>query len=223
MMICLLVANLGGIDPDPRLKYVLQILPDTWTFDSYYFDETNFPSRNGAMSPRLQAKIPKMLGWQMLPDYDYYIWLDSSFRIGNPHCIQWFVDNCSGHDIAVFPHPKRNSIRSELAYMQMRMQKGDRYLMERYGSEPMEAQVQHYLSDPEFQDNSLFAAGAFIYSKSLVAHSDNALKEWFFQNVTASVQDQLSLPWVLQKFRARVKVLPSDIFQNEYIEHLGTH
>ena len=87
----------------------------------------------------------------------------------------------------------------------------------------METQVQHYLSDPDFQDNSLYAAGAFIYSTSLVAHSDNALKEWFFQNVTASVQDQLSLPWVLQKFRARVKVLPLGIFQNEYIEHLGTH
>lgn len=223
MMVCLLVANLGGIDPDPRSNYVEQHLPANWTFDFFYFNEANFPLRSSAMTPRLQAKIPKMLGWDIVPQYDYYIWLDSSFRIRNPDCVRWFVEQCAGYDIAVFNHNKRNSIRSEMMYMQNKMRQGDQYLVERYGSEPFETQVERYLLDPDFNDSSLYAAGAFVYSKELVSRADNALKEWFHQTVTGSIQDQLSFPWVLSKYRARVKVLPLPIFDNPFIEYTFSH
>jgi hypothetical protein len=223
MMVCLLVANLGGIDTDPRAGYVAQELPPGWVFDFFYFDEANFPLRASAMAPRLQAKIPKMLGWDMVPTYDYYIWLDSAFRIRSPDCVRWFVEQCAGFDIALFSHNKRNSIGSEMAFMQRKMRKGDRYLIDRYGSEPFEAQVERYLRDPDFEDSALYAAGAFIYSKDLVSRPDNALKEWFHQTVVGSVQDQLSLPWVLSKFKARVKVLPLPMFDNPYIEYMFSH
>lgn len=223
MMVCLLVANLGRIDPDPRASYVQQELPDGWTFDTFYFDETSMPLRRAAMAPRLQAKIPKMLGWDIVPQYDFYIWLDSSFRLSSPQCIRWFVEQCDGADIALFAHPKRTSIRGELAYMLRKMREGDSYLIERYAGEPLEAQVQRYILDPDFEDATLYAAGAFVYARSLVSQPENAMKEWFYQTVTGSVQDQLSLPWVLSRFRARIRTLPVPLFDNPYIEYLHSH
>jgi hypothetical protein len=223
LMVCLLVANLDAIDPDPRPRYVEQELPGNWIFDQYYFDEQNFPQRPGAITPRMQAKIPKMLGWDMVPPYDYYIWLDSSFRISDPGCVQWFIGNCLNHDMVLFRHPKRQSIASELCYMQRKMRQGDPYILMRYGEEPCEAQVQRYLADPDFRDGALYAGGAFCYAANLVARPDNAMKEWFHQTVTGSIQDQLSLPWVLNKYGVKLNVLSEGIFQNRFIEFMGTH
>lgn len=107
--------------------------------------------------------------------------------------------------------------------MLRRMREGDRYLIERYEGEPLEAQVQRYILDPDFEDSALYAAGAFVYARSFVSQPENAMKEWFHQTVTGSVQDQLSLPWVLSRYRARIKTIPEPLFDNHFIEYLYSH
>jgi hypothetical protein len=83
----------------------------------------------------------------------------------------------------------------------------------------MTNQVAAYLSDPTFEDSRLFEAGAFIYSSRIVQDTrSNVMKEWFHQNCRWSVQDQLSLPYVLHQFD--VDVVPFDapsIYECDYL------
>ena len=178
------------------------------------------PLRTGAMHARLQAKIPKMLAWDTDPGFDYYVWLDSTISIVRPDAIQWIVDYCDGVDVTFFKHSKRSSIRSELAFMEQQLKRGDHYLIDRYHNEPLAEQVAHYLQDPDFDDSVLFECGVFVYSSRLVKDKKlNLLKEWFDQNCRWSVQDQLSLPYALSKVECSHRVFDTTIFDNPYFEY----
>ena len=72
MKIAVITANLGNFDPN--VDYAEQSL----AYDFYKFTDENFPPRFNSMTPRLQARIVKMFGWQMVPPHDLYIWVDSS-------------------------------------------------------------------------------------------------------------------------------------------------
>jgi len=172
------------------------------------------------MHPRLQAKIPKMLAWDTDPGFDYYVWLDSTFSIVRPDAVEWIVNYCDGVDVTFFKHSKRSSVREELAFMQEHLKRGDRYLEERYNSEPLAEQVAHYLQDPAFEDSVLFECGVFVYSSQLVKNRNtNVLKEWFYQNCRWSLQDQLSLPYALSKIACSRRVFDTTIFDNPYFEY----
>jgi hypothetical protein len=182
--------------------------------------ENTFPLRTDAMHPRLQAKIPKMLAWDTDPGFDYYVWLDSTFSIVRPDAVQWIVNYCDGVDVTFFKHSKRSSVREELAFMQEHLKRGDRYLEERYHSEPLAEQVAHYLQDPAFEDSVLFECGVFVYSSQLVKNRNtNVLKEWFYQNCRWSLQDQLSLPYALSKIACSRRVFDTTIFDKPYFEY----
>jgi len=91
------------------------------------------------------------------------------------------------------------------------------YLNERYDTEPMRKQVEHYLADPLFIDNKLFACGMFIYRN--IPRVQKMLKDWFTENARWSVQDQLSLPYVLSKSDCKVNVIDAEIVNNKYTEY----
>jgi hypothetical protein len=171
--------------------------------DVEIYSDLNTPSRELSLHPRLKGKIPKMLEWQVSPHYDYYIWVDSKFTI-NDGFIEAMIEGIGQFDIAVFKHPYRSTIKAELDFMNVLMKQGDNYLKSRYVGENMNKQVETYLNDKSFVDNRLFAAGCFIYSKRLVINTHfNILKEWFFHNTIWSIQDQLSLPYLLQKYKIK--------------------
>ena len=45
-----------------------------------YYTDKNTPTRHNSMTPRLKAKIPKMLEWQN-KKADWYVWMDSSVKL----------------------------------------------------------------------------------------------------------------------------------------------
>lgn len=179
------------------------------------YNDKNFISRQNSMHSRLKSKIPKMLEW--LNDdlsYDYYIWIDSKFTISGD-CLELLLSHINSHDICLFRHPQRTSISSELEFVQKYMQKNSSYLVSRYQGEDMKKQVDTYLADKSFNDNSLFACGCFVYSKNLVKNkNDNLMKEWFFHNTIYSVQDQLSLPYLLHKYNTNYSCFNFGIFDS---------
>jgi hypothetical protein len=167
------------------------------------FTDENFPVRKSAMTPRLQSKIPKMLGWSVAPNYDFYVWMDSYFVMTSPDTVQWFSDACIGYDVVFFEHPDRNSIREELSYMEGAC---GNYISSRYGGEPMNGQVRTYLNDEKFVDDRLYAGGVFAYKS--VNPVKSLLAQWFIHCSLYSVQDQLSLPYLLSKdSHIRVRVI----------------
>ena len=172
----------------------------TITYSCY--NDLNTPSRSLSLHPRTKGKIPKMLEW-MNVDADYYIWMDASFTITSSNFINEVLEQLGEYDICLYNHAERNSVLDELNTVELWMnQPNGGWIMGKYLGEPMREQVNYYISDGNYVDNHLFELGFFIYSKNLVKNKDyNLMTDWFFHNCLWSIQDQLSLPYLIQKHK----------------------
>ena len=75
MKVAVISANLGNFEKKLWFKQ-----KNIASATLIMFTDANFPPRK-SMSPRFQAKIPKCFGWQMLPGYDIYLWMDAQFAL----------------------------------------------------------------------------------------------------------------------------------------------
>lgn len=186
--------------------------------DYIFYHNASFPTREASFTPRMTSKIPKMLGWLLNPGYDFYIWMDVTFSMVRPDAVQWFLKNMDGHDALFFKHPWRSTIKSEAEFI-CEESKRNVILRNKVVGEELTAQVDRYYEDKQFTDNFLLAAGAFCYSSKLVENSEyNVMKEWFFEVCTKGIRDQLSLPYVLQKFNTNYRVIPDNLYKSPYIK-----
>lgn len=192
---------------------------DRLNVDVKIYNDLNTPSRLLSMHPRLKGKIPKMLEWISSPGYDYYIWVDSKFTLNNG-IIETLINKLGDADLGLFNHLNRDSIQSELEFVNLLIEQGNHYLNSRYVGEHMDKQVSDYLNDKTFVDDKLFAAGCFIYSSKLVENTEyNLLKEWFFHNNIYSIQDQLSLPYLLHKFKTKYITFDFDLLNTKLMNY----
>jgi len=201
MKVAVVTANLGKFDRE--VDYVDQTVP----YDFHRFTDHNFPPRNRAMSPRLQARIAKMFHWQMVPDYDYYIWVDSSFALLHKDSVAWLLEQCEDVDIAVLKHPMRDTISEEADYIKERLAKKCKYITPRYENEMVDEQLAEIAAYKSFVDNSLFASTVFVYRNS--EKMQHMMKEWWYHTSRYHSVDQLSFPFVLWQYKARVNVIPT--------------
>lgn len=212
MTIAVMTANLGNFDK--RVDYVEQSLP----YDFYRFTDENFPPRSNSMTPRLQARIVKMFGWQMVPSHDYYIWVDASCILSHPDSVEWFVEQCRNVDMAVFKHPHRSTIQEEADYIKARLEKKCRYLTPRYKNELTDEQLAVIKSDKGFSDQNLFASTAFVYRNN--SKVQNVMFHWWHHTSRYHSIDQLSLPYVLFRQRCTVRVIPDNYEKSPYLKHI---
>jgi hypothetical protein len=147
---------------------------------------------------------------------DWYVWLDSTFKIKDEYFIDRFITMAEDTQLLLYRHPERNSIKEELEIINAMILRGDKYMLKRYSGEPIKEQVEYYLNDSAFVDNKLFAMGFFAYHKSI----SKMLEEWFIHNAIWSIQDQISFPYVLDKFSPSYKIIDDgNIFQNSFVSH----
>lgn len=192
---------------------------DELDVEYFVYDDTNSSSRKNSLHPRLKGKIPKMLDW-MYNDADYYVWMDSYYTL-QPNNFSELIKYVENHDICFSRHLHRNSIKSESDYILSKIYDNDHYLVSRYDGEPLDIQVRTYLRDESFIDNNLFSLGFFIYNKKLVANTENNLMlDWFFHNCYWSVQDQISLPYLLHKHKVNFNIFNFDsIYKNPFANY----
>jgi hypothetical protein len=213
MNVLVTTASFGGV---LRSTWVDQI-SNKYNIIFNRIDDTTETRREKSMMPRLRGKIPKMVVWETHPNYDYYVWIDSSFSLLRNDAIENMVDYCLGWDACFFSHPARTSVKQELDFVTNLIRDDNQYLIDRYSGEKMIEQVNSYFNDLNWHDNLLFACGIFIYSKSLVENKEyNLMKEWFYHNCLWSVQDQLSLPYLLHKFKINYRVFEGSVYSNSY-------
>jgi len=196
-------ANFGSFDapPEPvRQKHAKA--------DSFQWTDANTPMRTQAMTPRLQARIPKCFGWDIKPGYDVYLWHDASLSLQHSDSVTWCLDTLGTADIAVFAHPVRHTIRDEAEFLRMKLHARNAYLSTRYGGEDLDGQLAAIAADPTYVDDRLFASGAFWYRpRQVVRH---ALKEWWYHISRFHCIDQLAFPFVLNE--CRVVAVQEDIY-----------
>lgn len=212
-MIAVVSASLGGFDKTQN--HVPQSLP----YDNFYFTDENLPPRPKAMTPRLQAKIPKFFGWQLVPGYDYYLWLDGTFTLALPDSLKFFYDNCQGYDITILRHNRRPDVRQEWRYLRKGLRQQSRYLLGRYEGEWNLEQYEAITADPDFKDDLLLNGGVFMYKNT--PKVQEAMKEWWYLTTRYTVFDQMALPYALKKFDLKMNIL--DIFYTDtpYLKYNG--
>lgn len=216
MRLLIFTANLGNFDKTQ--DNVEQDLPHTIDqIDYHRWTDENFPPRFNSMTSRLQARIPKMLAWQMKPDYDFYLWVDSSCRLSKEDSADWFLEQLGDADIAVFKHNKRKTVQEEADYLKQRLvdEKEGRkqpYVLSRYENERIDDQLA--IVDPEAE---LYASTAFI-CRNNVQVRDLMTIWWLHTSLYHSI-DQLSLPHAIKSSGAKVNVIDVDYLKCSYLEY----
>jgi hypothetical protein len=206
-------ASLGGLDNLP------QHVPQTLAYDYHLFTDENFPPRHKVMLPRLQAKIPKMFAWQMVPDYDYYLWLDGNLILNDPNTLQYFHDQIQGYDIVGLKHPRMPNVHQEIRYLRKGLREQSRYLVARYDGEFLKEQTVEIEGDKDWVDDLMIIGGIFMYRNTFQVQE--MMKQWWYHVSRYNVQDQISFSYCLRKARLKVKVLDYKYDEWEYIKHVG--
>jgi hypothetical protein len=208
--IAIISANLGSFDKPER-----HVKQDTFGDVDFIivqeFNDKNFPPRKNSMTPRLQSRLVKMSSWQMLPDYDYYIWVDSSCRLPRKDSAEWFIKQLGDADMAFFKHPDRNTVQEEADYLKKRLAKNCPYITPRYERERLDAQME--VVTPEDQ---LYATTAFIYKNDTPAR--DMLTIWWLHTSMYHSIDQLSVTRAIEHSGAKVNMINEDYMNTPYLE-----
>lgn len=212
MKVAVITANLGNFEKP------VEHPEQSVACDFFHFNDENFPLRFNAMTSRLQARIVKMFGWQMVPDYDYYIWVDSSCIFSSPDSVKLFIDKCQDVDVVVFKHPNRGSIAEEAEYLKHRLAIGCPYITPRYENELIDEQLAEIQADKSFVDQNLFASTGLVYKNN--DKVKNMMKEWWYHTSRYHSIDQLSLPYALMQSDCKVRIIPEKYSKSAYITYV---
>ena len=190
-----------------------------YNIEFYKLTPDNSDERKLSMHPRLRGKIPKMLIWEEKPNYDYYIWVDAMYHLMDENAIENLVNECINFDACFFHHTLRSSVLDEVKEMEMLVESKihNGYFSNRYEGEPLVKQYESYAKDTTWNDNFLLECGIFIFSNKVVKNKEyNIMKEWFYHNCIWSIQDQISLPYLIHKFKLNYKILDGSVWKNKY-------
>jgi len=181
-----------------------------------------FVRRSVFRSPRMDAKWFKMSACHLFPDREWSIYIDSSVRVKEPHLM---LQRCHHAltgittrgvrspraSIALFEHPE-DPLRSLEAEAEFSM------TFPKYQGEPCIEQVAHYRSagmPKALEGYRLYAGGCIArWHWPPIAELEKA---WLDECVHWSVQDQLSLPYVLWRHEMIPGVIPGNIYDNEFL------
>jgi len=219
MKIAILSANLNNFDTpvDP----IPQETPKGFTEILFHrYTDKDFLPITG-LTPRLQYRIPKLFGWEMMSGYDYYLWLDGSMSLIRPDAVKWFLENLGDSDIALFKHPWRNNIKEESDHIEEKLLQKGRYITSRYKNGLHKEQLAECLKDPGFKDNVLYTSTSFIYRNNRKVQ--NAMKLWWYYQSRYFTCDQIVLPYITYKTKLKVSVINEDQYKSSYISITSKH
>jgi len=206
--VALITASYGALDP-------VRDLPDWHDFDDAVCI-TDTASGIGAgwrvhvdprdEHPRLAAKRPKMMPW-LYTDCDAAVWIDASFQITHPKFRRWVDAHLSREDFVVWRHPEgRIDFADEAAVC---------WDWPKYRDYDMRGQVRRYLADGMPRNWGLFACGTIGWVFTEETRKIGA--RWYGENVRWSVQDQVSLPWVLWRHGTPFGTWQANEYDNPYL------
>jgi hypothetical protein len=205
--IAVVTASLGGFDT--KQDHEKQAV----ACDFVHLTDKEFPPRTAAMTPRLQARLAKMTGWQLVPDYEYYLWLDSSCKLTKSNSVEWFMEQLGDADFATFKHPHRKTVQEEADYLRHRLKINCPYVTPRYANERLDDQMA--VVEP---DDPLYATTAIIYKNDTPAR--DLLTIWWLHTSMYHTNEQLSLQTAVRHSGATINVIPDNYLKCDYIEYV---
>lgn len=208
MRVALITGALGGYDPirplgDDGFDQALCVTDDpTVPVDGY--ERVMLLSRE---HPRLVCKTPKMTPWRFT-DCDAAVWVDASFEI-HAGFSDWVREHLERDDFVVWNHPeRRDCIRQEVELCAG---------WAKYAAWPMREQLDHYFSEGMPEHYGLWAAG--VVGWRFTDEAKDFGTQWLEEQYRWTIQDQVSLPYLLWKNQRTPGVWQGHEFRNPYLTH----
>jgi hypothetical protein len=144
---------------------------------------------------RMSARHKKTQLSKLHPSSDYFIWIDSYFKINkdpNDLITKYLIN----HDIAVLPHPERNNIIEEAnILLQWKPEQ----------SIGLQEQIDFYYTE-RYVPISLYETGIMIQRNTKKIQLMQDL--WWYQLQNYCIRDQISFPYVTWKLGISVNTFP---------------
>jgi hypothetical protein len=166
--------------------------------------------KSSSLPDRLAAKDPKMRPHRWVRKWRWSIWIDASVQILSSDFPEIALGSLND-GIALFVHPDRDCIYAEAEASKP---------MEKYDPVLIDAQVARYRADGFPETAGLWACG--VIARDRRPSNRRLGREWFKRCQDESVQDQISLPPLLQAIGIRPGVIPGNLWDNRLIR-VGDH
>ena len=208
MRVALITANYGAYDP-------VRPLPEWHGFDDAVLvtdsreDVTgwrvHYEPRDEA--PRLAAKRPKMMPW-LFTDCDAAVWLDASFEITGEGFSEWVRGHLALNDFVVWLHPEGRVDYIDEANVCAHFPK--------YRDFDIKGQVSAYADRGMPRYWGLFACGTVGWRFTPEARELG--ERWYGEQVRWSVQDQISLPYLLWETGMPFGIWQANEYDNPFVK-----
>lgn len=156
--------------------------------------------------PRLAAKRPKMLPW-LFTDCDAAVWLDASFEIVGRGFRWWTEQHLLREDFVVWTHPEGRIDYADEAKVCWHWPK--------YRGYNIRGQVDHYNQAGMPRRWGLFACGTIGWRFTPATKRLGA--RWYDEQIRWSVQDQVSLPFLLWDSGMPFATWQANEYDNEFL------
>jgi hypothetical protein len=227
--IALVTANFGSID-------AMKPLPPHPMVDAFYYTDQRGLTAEGwdhlvhpdyprhDFTPRLRAKYFKQQPHR-LPEverYPYLAWADSTLQFSDLRFLAGAHHRLSAlpahQRLLMVPHPDRNTVGEEYAFLCAEMAKGNEYLRVRYETEKMAEQMADFARRGWSPNAKLWCGGIFLFENAPTTRA--WLNDWWDQSVRFGIMDQLPLPHLLALHGLEPTPLPVNVFNNEHFRYI---
>ncbi|MDC3392652.1 DUF616 domain-containing protein [Acidimicrobiia bacterium] len=161
---------------------------------------------DGYFKNRINAKIFKILPFIFLPEYEYFIWIDSNLILKQDPKI--LVDEyLNQHDMALMKHSKRECVYDEAK--EVIIQKLDY-------SKNIKNQYKYYKFEKYPKKNGLYDCSFRIQRNTDEIKKMSVM--WWSHIIKFSSRDQISLPFVLNNLKVSPKEInfEKNIFEQKF-------
>ena len=209
MKVAIVSANFGGIDN------VLPIPDQTFPFDRKVYTEENSPFPLPNLDNRTKARYIKEKMHRFIPEYDVFIWLDGRVQVTSKLFVENFLQKLNGHDMVCTLHSERKDIYSEMEFILWTMNKGNHYLISRYGHQSIRKEFDFYTANKMPKTFPLFSSG--MWARWNNEKCNDMCDEWFMRNIEYSNFDQTMLSFVAWKHNMKIATIP---YENQFYKVL---
>lgn len=216
MKVCLYTTNFGGYGTHKPICD--QILPEGVTLSKFVITDDAKLEFTGykkilnttirrELCSRMKAKYFKMLAFteSELSGFDVYFYVDVSIKIHHNGFVAEVLKKLEKADMCIYEHPRRSDVIAEA---------NESIKMAKYFKEPINEQVRYYRTRFGLHKSKLYAGGLFAFKKTPKLYG--VMAEWFLENIRWSYQDQLSLPYILDKYGITVAAMDGNQYDKKY-------
>lgn len=150
-------------------------------------------------SARSKAKMPKLYPWRYADGP--WIWIDASIELRSRHFARDMLASVT--NFGMFEHPDRDCIYDEAAFSAH---------LPKYQDEPLYDQIACYRNRHHPEHWGLWAAGIIVWAEAIPDLS----VPWLGEINRWTLQDQVSLPYVLRNQNMRPESLPHHLRSNPW-------